>query len=685
VAAGVQAQLIEEFALPGDPRAPAAARRRVTAALVRAQRLDWLETAVLLTSELVTNVVLHAGTTVGIEISLNADGLTIAVSDENLGPLRGPVSRDPQLGEGGRGLALVDALAESWGTTHTRRHKTVWFTLGGSTAERAARPVSDFPRGRVGAVLVNLGADLSGELGFTEQLGELLSRLLDAVGADAGRVWLDRDDGSGPEAVVVRGDTEVLEAPGSRLSAPLSLLGRSIGRVEVVTERPGQLGEQEAAWAEVLGARIALAAALTRTAEADAVRRGWAGFLAEASDLLAGSLDVQRTLALVCQLAVSRLATWAAVHLTDPTGKLALTSLAHADEEALAGLTERLDGYGVSALRLGEPVDSAEAVALGADAGVCVALRARNRQLGRLTLMRPAAEPFRPDEISVIVDLAQRSALAVDNARLFGEQLAVAKALQSGLLPPQLPPPGPLEFGACYHAAREDLAVGGDFYDVLHLSPDEWVLTIGDVCGKGAEAAAVTGVARDVLRLLLRQGQRTDAALCQLNETLLTAEHGRFCTVAVARLCRDGDAWTVRVHSAGHPLPALLGPDGGVRLVGATGTLLGVVPEAELELPESQFLLPRGHALVLYTDGITERRRANRQFGEQGLLAALRDCAALSAQAVAGHVDRAAVAFADESMRDDTAVLVARVPAGGPLRRVGRQRSTAARPATPSA
>lgn len=676
MAAGDPVGLDEHFSFPADLRAPAAARRRITAALIRAQRVDLLETAVLLASELVTNVVVHAGTEVGMQVVLDDEGLRIGVSDANIGPLLAPGSRSRELGEGGRGLALVHALADRWGTTHSRDRKTIWFTLGsGRPTPVAARPVGDFPAGRTRPVLLALGSDLQRELDFAEQLGELLCRLLDAVGGDAGRVWLAAEDGSGEQVVCVRGPVELLDRAASRLTVPLELLGRPLGRVEVVAEAVGVLGEEEAAWAQVLGARIALAAQLTRSAEAENARRGWAGFLAEASDLLAGSLDVSRTLALVCQLAVSRLASWAVVHLTDPAGGLELTSLAHSDEDEAAGLRERLGSYTL-ALRRSEPTGAAEAVHLDADAGVCVPLRARNRRLGYLTLMRPAGVPFRSDEVSVIVDLAQRSALAMDNARLFGEQLAVARALQSGLLPPQLPPPGELEFGACYHAAREDLAVGGDFYDVLRLSADEWVLAIGDVCGKGAEAAAVTGVARDVLRLLLRQGQDSATALRQLNDTLLLAEHGRFCTVAIARLLRHGACWLAQLHSAGHPPAALLDGRGGVRLVGSAGTLLGVVPSTELELPVCEVELASEHSLVLYTDGITERRRDSRQFGEQGLLAALRDCGTLPAQAVAGHLDRAAVAFADEAMRDDTAVLVARVPSDRAVPAVVRQRAT---------
>lgn len=684
VDAGSDAGAVERFRLTPDLQAPARARRRLLDFLVRNDGLQFLETAALLATELVTNVVIHAGTDLDLVLTLQEGELTVEVADRHPARLLTTQSPSRELPEGGRGLALVDALSTRWGTTHSRVGKSVWFTLGGSAVPvREAEPVLvDAASTERRSALLSVSPELEARLSLDEIVGELLSRLLDTVGADAGQV--EMANGDGPRVVATRGDTRHLGGDGSRVVLPLSTLGQDVGQLVVAAESPDAFTDEDRGWVELFAWRMAVTVRVHQAGEAEATRRGWAAFLAEASELLAGSLDVSQTLALLCQLAVSRLADWAAVFMgdgvSDGGAELKAVSVAHVAEDELGSLRERLAGVDFSALIAGR-TGGAVPVRIGDEAGVAVPLRARGRGLGWLALLRPSASQFRPEEVAVVVDLAHRAALAIDNGRLFGEQLAVARALQSGLLPPQLPPPGELDFGACYHAAREGLAVGGDFYDVIRLAEDEWVLAIGDVCGKGAEAAAVTGVARDVLRLLVRQGNRLVDSLHQLNETLRYGEHGRFCTVAAARIRRNGDTWSLSVCSAGHPLPALLGPGGAVRLAGSTGTLLGVLPEDQLDLAETELELLPGHALVLYTDGITERRRGSKQFGEQGLLAALRDCTAMSAQAVAGHIDRAAFAFADEVMRDDTAVLVARVPTDGRYGAVGPQRSTTREPA----
>lgn len=652
----------EAFRLSPTLQAPAIARRHITDLLLRAGRQDAVETAVLLVSEIVTNVVLHAGTEIRIEISFDDEELTFAVSDSNPGPIAGgePAAR---LQESGRGLALINSLARRWGTTHSQLGKTVWFTLGTEATSQAARPALASGDERPRAVPLVLGNQLGDKLVGDEAIEELLARLLDVTAADAGVVLLDPTNGTGtPQVAARRGDPQLLVTAPSRCSAPLAALGPPIGKVHLAAVRTDAFGADAASWVSLLAFEMALLAQLHRQHEENIARQGWSSFLAEASDLLAGSLDVSRTLALLCQLVVSRLDSSAVAYLYDNSDVLELSYLAHADEQRLPELRELVAGSDLPAQLAGRRHQTTAPVAAGEQRGIALALRARGRLLGWLTVLRPTARPFAPAERATLTDLAHRAALAVDNARLFAEQAAVAAALQSALLPPHLPPPGALDFGASYHAARQDLSVGGDFYDLLALSDDEWMLAIGDVCGKGAEAAAVTGVARDVLRLLLRQGLPAPAALRQLNEALLFAEHGRFCTVAITRLHRAAGSWTATIWSAGHPLPALLAPDGSVTLVGASGTLLGVLPGEELDLPSAEVALPPGHALILYTDGITERRRGGEQFGDTGLLAALRDCRGLSAQAVAGHLDRVAAAFAEEPMRDDNAVLVARVP-----------------------
>jgi phosphoserine phosphatase RsbU/P len=270
---------------------------------------------------------------------------------------------------------------------------------------------------------------------------------------------------------------------------------------------------------------------------------------------------------------------------------------------------------------------------------------------------RPSGGTFGADDVGLLNDLARRTAVAVDSARLYEESTSIARALQASLLPPTLPRSAALEFGARYAAAGEGNEVGGDFYDVFELPDTGWGIAIGDVCGKGAEAAAITGMARDVLRLLVRDGARPPAALRRLNDAILElGERGRFCTATLGTVQPDGDRLRVTMSSAGHPAPVLLRRDGDVSFVGRSGTLLGVLDE--LDLAEDTVELAPGDALVFYTDGVTERRDGDAMFGEYNLIACLRTAAGRSADAIAGLLEEHVQGFG--VARDDLAVLVVR-------------------------
>jgi serine phosphatase RsbU (regulator of sigma subunit) len=197
-------------------------------------------------------------------------------------------------------------------------------------------------------------------------------------------------------------------------------------------------------------------------------------------------------------------------------------------------------------------------------------------------------------------------------------------------------------------------------------------VTIGDVCGKGAEAAAVTGVARSVLRLLAGQGRDVSDSLLDLNRTLRDAvvpgTPGRFCTAAVVRLdVGDGSGsatgrFALSLRLAGHPPPVRLTAGGEATLVGTPGTLLGILDDAQVAFPETVVELGPGDAMVLYTDGVVEARRGGVMLGDTGLLDVARGCAGLSAQGIADRVRAAADRFSGGAPRDDIAVLVLRVP-----------------------
>ena len=290
---------------------------------------------------------------------------------------------------------------------------------------------------------------------------------------------------------------------------------------------------------------------------------------------------------------------------------------------------------------------------------LAVPLVARRRLLGVLLAGLHSGTGYARDDAGLLLDLARRAALAVDNARLYEERTAIAKALQASLLPPELPIVDGVEFGARYAAAGEGNEVGGDFYDVYPLPDGSWSVAIGDVCGKGAEAAAITGLARNVIRLLAGEGRPPREVLRRLNSSIVElGERGRFCTASLATVTPAQGGLDVQLSCAGHPAPVLVRADGRVSLVGSSGTLLGVV--SDVDVPQDELHLAPGEALVFYTDGVTERRSGDRMFGDESLLAACAAAAGTSADDFAGCLEEAVRDFGDQASRDDLAVLVVR-------------------------
>jgi len=215
--------------------------------------------------------------------------------------------------------------------------------------------------------------------------------------------------------------------------------------------------------------------------------------------------------------------------------------------------------------------------------------------------------------------------------------------------------------GRRFLAIATGLSVGGDFYDAYTLPTGTFALAIGDVCGKGAEAATVTGMTRDLLRVLLQDGASPAAALHRLNRALI--DHptaSRFCTVALATAARLEGELRVRLCLAGHPEPVLLRADGSTELVGTPGDLLGVLPDDEMSLAEVDVLLAPGESLVFYTDGVTERRDETKMFGQYGVRHALETVGSADAQVIADALDEATRSFVSNELRDDVAILVVR-------------------------
>lgn len=235
---------------------------------------------------------------------------------------------------------------------------------------------------------------------------------------------------------------------------------------------------------------------------------------------------------------------------------------------------------------------------------------------------------------------------------------ALARTLQQTLIPPDVPVIAGLEVGAEYRPAGDGSEVGGDFYDLFQTADDDWIVVIGDVCGKGAEAAVVTALARYTLRAAAVQDASPARALALLNDALLRADVDRFCTAAMLRLRRQAGQWLVTSCTGGHALPLHVSPSGEVRALGSAGSLLGVLDE--IVLSESDVTLEPGHSLVIYTDGVTEARSPEADFyGESRVWAHLAASAesADMAQSLLADVLR----FQNGLPRDDIAIVSVRV------------------------
>jgi sigma-B regulation protein RsbU (phosphoserine phosphatase) len=235
----------------------------------------------------------------------------------------------------------------------------------------------------------------------------------------------------------------------------------------------------------------------------------------------------------------------------------------------------------------------------------------------------------------------------------------LARTLQQTLIPPTPPVIPRLEVAAQYRPAGDGTEVGGDFYDIFPVGDDEWVVAIGDVCGKGAEAAVVTALARYTLREAVVQHASPSEALARLNAALLRYETERFCTVALLRLRQVGTAWQGLLSLGGHPPPLQGSADGSLRAVGDVGSVLGVLEQPEVS--DAPVRLEAGESLLLYTDGLSEGRKGQQFYGEQRI-ASVAAASDGSAAALATSLLTDVLAFQGGTARDDIAIVVLRVP-----------------------
>ncbi len=711
-----------------EPSAVAAARHFVGETLVSwglSGDDDRVIDAVLLASELVTNAIVHAGTPVQLTCRLNGTTVEVSVLDRH--PAR--VIPDPPTAAAvdrpsGRGLLLPAALSSSWGVTYAPAAKAIWFRLGPDTTaggQAAAAPA--LAEALLGPERLGAGfappadrnmTDLL-ELGYDELLGHAVALAREAVAADAAYALIADEDGELRMRAAVGGGIPQLQVGGesgdpdsapdsggmgtfldlynkfaergadlaqvqneplhSLLTVPFQAEGRVTGMLAVAAAEPDRFAEADLARIQQVADQVALPLERARLTEHDRIRRARLSFLAEASDLLAGSLDQEKTIALAAQLVVPRLAAWCAALLPDENGELSPAYVWHADESLADTLTSLLNAAPAAQVRLGDdarewslgvpPAElrSTTAAELASDPAWCFPLVARDRSLGAFVIGRPREGALAREAVELAEDLTRRVALALDNARLYSEQLQATNALQRSLLPPELPDIPGVELAAGYEAAGEGNEVGGDFYDVFEATPGRWRFAIGDVCGKGPEAAAVTGLTRHALRILAREGHDVPTVLERLNALIVDeGSRARFITLIHGELIPasgPGEAAAVSLVCAGHPRPLLLRSAGRVEAVADSQPLLGVLDGVSFE-PDTFTMFP-GDVLLCVTDGVTERRSGDRLLDDDdGLRDLLGECPELNAGSVVARIHRAVSEFGSDPPTDDLALLVLR-------------------------
>lgn len=407
--------------------------------------------------------------------------------------------------------------------------------------------------------------------------------------------------------------------------------------------------------------------------------------LAEAAQVLASSMDHRRTLEHVAELAVPRLADWCAVDVVDGGGRIEHVAVAHVDPDRVRWARELRRRYPVDAdrdtgipqvLRTGnvelvqdisdellaaaaEDPDHLELLReVGFRSVLIVPLRAGARVTGALSLaLTGEARRFTESDVALAEELGRRAGAAVENARLFTEVGRIAELLQASLLPDMLPPLPGWETATLFRPAGDLNLVGGDFYDAL--ATDQGMLVcVGDVVGKGAEAAALTGRVRHAFTSAVALGIGLPRALAHVNGLLLARPRRSMCTVAAALLREDRTGPHAVLCLAGHPPPVVVRASGEVAFASGRGTVLGAVPD--IESPPERVDLGPGDALVLYTDGVTDAGGDGERFGFDRLLACLRDAATTAPEGLVTALDGALATFGRGPQRDDVAVLAVR-------------------------
>jgi len=672
--------------LPRDPSAAALARRAVEADAATLSE-DQLDVARLLVSELVTNAVRHgAGEEVVLASQVNQARVRFEVHDAGT---QQPTRREPRGPDGGYGLNLVATLASRWGAD---ADAGVWFELDrtdGGERRGAAPSIADAIGGQLATVLDGLAeaVTISDQTGRTVYANDAAARLLrlsasEQAGGASGAELMDRYDVYDEHGAPV----SLEQLPGSRVRAgepnPAPMLVRNV--VKATGEERWLLNKTtaiRAADGEVTGV-VNVIEDVTQVKRTELAQR----LLAEASEALASSLDYESTLQRIAGVAVPGFADWCGVDVPDASGFAQLVALVHSDPSKVALARRMRARYpvslarrdGIAAVMGGEPtfvrarVDDEELRAyaedeqhfemlreLGMASVVVVPLAAGGQKLGTLILARATpGRSFDAADVELAQELGRRAGMAVLNARAYTERAAIAATLQRGLRPPELFAPAGFTIASHYDAAGAFNEVGGDFYDAF-ATADGWMLVMGDVAGHGAEAAALTALARYTLRSAAQLTRDPVRAVQQLNATLRDLPQLSLCTTVCAhiRVARAGGAALVTIANCGHPRPLLL-RDGQLQEVGCVGPMAGAFDDSAWS--GTEIALQPDDVLVLYTDGVLDTVGRTERFGVERLRTALIDAETTAPDALVAALGGALNAFREGAQRDDIAIVALR-------------------------
>ncbi|WP_406832211.1 SpoIIE family protein phosphatase [Pedococcus sp. KACC 23699] len=489
--------------------------------------------------------------------------------------------------------------------------------------------------------------------------------------------------------LLVAGRAKILESfpdtPGidrgerSLLVLPLNTSTSTLGAIGLSFPGKHEFERAELDFLDILADSCVQALLRIRAEEEVVERQAKLSFLAEASAELSSSLDYEATLARVARLAVPTFADWCAIDLVKDN-RLRRLAVAHVDPAKVEYAHELAERYPTDpsspsgpwqVMRTGRSELIAEitdemlvagardeehlriARELALHSAVTVPLVARGRTLGVITWVRAESQRrYTQRDVDFAEDLARRAAVSIDNSELHSETLAVATRLQQAVLPAFLPVVDGWDVAACYSPSGRT-EVGGDFYDVVKLSDGRVAVFVGDVMGRGVEAAASMAQMRASVRAYIAADPMPDVVLGKLDAMM--AEYGDEHFVTLVYLLADARRNELLVANAGHPAPVLLRADSSIEhLPPADGAPLAVVHGPRRR---HRLRFEPGDTVVLFTDGLIERRTEDIDVGRARLSAAL---GALAAGDLDPALRSTVTAVRDDTQDDDVAAVALR-------------------------